>query len=188
MDPMEITGYLTQDDAEALRLAVADVDARQVPGNVVEVGSFHGRSTVILAQALRDSGRLLLAIDPHEGVLNGVDGRSMMAVEPTLAALRSNLDRFGVADLVQVHVGTVDDAPLPALIALAFVDGLHDAEHARHDAEALFPQMAPGGLLLFHDYNAQWPGVMEAVADMWHDHGLVWAGALGNVARMMIRG
>ncbi len=96
MDPMEITGYLT-----------------------------HGRSTVILAQALRDSGRLLLAIDPHEGVLNGVDGRSMMAVEPTLAALRSNLDRFGVADLVQVHVGTVDDAPLPALIALAFVDGLH---------------------------------------------------------------
>ncbi len=48
--------------------------------------------------------------------------------------------------------------------------------------------MAPGGLLLLHDYNAQWPCVMQAVADMWHDHGLVWVGALGNVARMMIRG
>lgn len=189
MDPMDITGYLTHEDAEALRQAVADVLARQVPGDVVEVGSFQGRSTVVLAQALRAggaAGRTVLAIDPHQGIFNAEDGRNMMVVEPTLEALSGNLARFGVADLVLVHVGTVDDAPLPAEIALAFVDGLHDAQHVRHDAETLLPLMAPGGLLLLHDYNAQWPGVVETAADLWREYGLLWAGAVGNVARLMV--
>jgi predicted O-methyltransferase YrrM len=112
----------------------------------------------------------------------------MLVVPPTLGALRENLARHGVADQVKVHVGTVDDVPLPALIALAFVDGLHDAEHVRHDAQALRPRMAPGGLMLFHDYTALWPGVVDVVNQLYEqDEQLIWLPPRGVVAMLQVR-
>ena len=58
-----IEGWLTE--AQAQRLWES---ARRVPagGLVVEIGSFRGRSAVVMASALEDGGRLV-AIDPHAG-------------------------------------------------------------------------------------------------------------------------
>lgn len=191
MDLMSIDGYLRMVEALELQRGVADVLARGVPGNLVEIGSFQGRSTVTLARALKangGNGRRLLTIDPHQGNLSWTGDEAVRHVPPTLQALLDNLRRFDVDDVVGVHVGTVDDAPLPEQIALAFVDGLHDEANVRHDAEVLLPRMAPGGLLCFHDYAPDWPGVVAAVNALYEqDKRLVWLPTVESLARLQVK-
>jgi predicted O-methyltransferase YrrM len=68
-----------------LSLLARMVGARRI----LEVGTLGGYSTIWLARALRDDGRLIsLEIDPHHA-----------------AVARANLDRAGVAERVEVRVG-----------------------------------------------------------------------------------
>jgi predicted O-methyltransferase YrrM len=70
---------------------------------ILELGTLHGYSAVWLARALPPDGRLVtLEIDP---------GRAEVA--------RANLERAGLADLVEIHVG-------PALETLARLQGPFD--------------------------------------------------------------
>ncbi|MCI0685797.1 MAG: class I SAM-dependent methyltransferase, partial [Sporichthyaceae bacterium] len=98
---------------------------RDLPeGHVVEVGSYRGRSTVLLAsamRALRPTGRVA-AIDPHEGVIS-LAGRPDRHGSPTYEAFQANVAAAGLTDFVEVirtpstHV--VWDRP----IGLLFIDG-----------------------------------------------------------------
>ncbi len=52
-------------------------------------------------------------------------------------------------------------------IELLFVDSSHDREATVAEVRAWRPRMAPGGLVVLHDYgNPAYPGVAEAVADL----------------------
>lgn len=56
-------------------LDVTEQALRDLPGcAVVEVGSYHGRSSVLLASAMLAlrPGEQIVAIDPHNGVIAGV--------------------------------------------------------------------------------------------------------------------
>ena len=59
----DVEGWLTE--AQAARL---DGCARAVPpgGRIVEIGSFRGRSTIVLARAAA-AGVEVVAVDPHLG-------------------------------------------------------------------------------------------------------------------------
>jgi hypothetical protein len=165
MNVDDIPGFLQAGAAAALTQAAVDVLQRHVTGDFVEVGSFKGKSTVVLATVLRqygDNGRRLHAIDPHEGILDWTQVGSI-TTEPTLDAFLETIRTYGVERWVTPHVGTVDTFELPVRIALAFIDGLHDFNSVLHDAGLLLPAMSPGGLMCFHDYAPDWPGVMAAV-------------------------
>src|SRR5688500_2728947 len=61
-------------------------------GAIVEIGSWHGRSTIWLAAgAAAGRGASVIAIDPHHGTHLRPDGHS------TELALRENLERAGLA-------------------------------------------------------------------------------------------
>ena len=42
---------------------------------------------------------------------------------------------------------------------LAFIDGSQSYEYVKNDTEKVLPLMAPGGVVLWHDYDFRWPGV-----------------------------
>jgi predicted O-methyltransferase YrrM len=150
-----VEGWMT--DAQARQLWEA---ARRVraPGRIVEIGSFRGRSAIILASAADDDVEVV-AIDPHGG---GDRGPQQIAPDAELGeqdhrAFRANLERAGVADRVR-HVRATSDAALDVVqgpVDLLYVDGAHRYAPARADIERWGARVAPGGSMLVHDsFNA----------------------------------
>ena len=146
-----VEGWLTE--AQARRLWDRAAELR--PGAVaVEIGSFRGRSAVVLASALPD-GAELVAIDPHAGNDRGpqeIRGREVEAADDN-RAFRENLERAGVTGRVR-HVRDFSQQALGAVdgeVDLLFVDGAHRYGPARDDLRLWGARVREGGAMLVHD-------------------------------------
>jgi predicted O-methyltransferase YrrM len=134
------------------------------PGRIVEIGSFRGRSTIVLRRAAAPDVEVV-AIDPHGGGDRGPQQISPDAAlgEADHEAFHANLRRAGVDDGVR-HVRRMSQDALEEVegeLALLYVDGAHRYGPARADMERWGERVAPGGTMLVHDaYNAV--GVMLA--------------------------
>lgn len=146
-----VEGWLSE--AQARRLWDA---AQQVPadGLVVEIGSFRGRSAIVLASALREGARLV-AIDPHAG---GDRGPQEIAPEAERGeadnrAFNANLAAAGVGSRV-AHVRLMSSeaqASVDGAINVLFVDGAHRFAPARDDLVRWGARVRDGGTMLVHD-------------------------------------
>jgi predicted O-methyltransferase YrrM len=141
-----IEGWLTE--AQANRLAAC---ASRASGTVVEIGSFRGRSTVVLARAAES----VVAIDPHAGGDRGPQEIAPDAAvgEADYEAFHANLAAAGVADRVRhIRKPSADaHADVTGQIAMLFVDGAHRFGPARDDIAHWGARVAPGGTMLVHD-------------------------------------
>lgn len=133
-------------------------------GRIVEIGSFRGRSTIVLRRAAKP-GVEVVAIDPHGGSDRGPQEIEADAArgEADHEAFHRNLRAAGVEELVR-HVRRPSHEALgevEAPVDLLYVDGAHRYGPARADIEHWGARIAPGGTMLVHDaYNAV--GVMLA--------------------------
>ncbi|OLZ69393.1 hypothetical protein AV521_17870 [Streptomyces sp. IMTB 2501] len=148
--------------AEGLALYGAAVEAGRLGLPLLEVGTYCGRSTVLLADAARAAGVSVLTVDHHRGSEEqqpGWDYHDPETVDPeiglmdTLPAFRRTLFKAGLEEHVVALVGrspqiaAIWNSPL----GLVFVDGGHTDEHATADYEGWAPHVAEGGLLVIHD-------------------------------------
>ncbi len=134
---------------------------------VVEVGAYEGRSTVVLAsavQALRPGGRLV-SVDPHEGVIS-LSGRPDQHGSSTYAAFCGNLNNTGLRQFVDIRRACSTEIPWAQTIGLLFIDGLHDYRSVRGDYDHFAPWVPPGGYVVFHDYSANFPDVVTCVDEI----------------------
>ncbi|MGW2281599.1 class I SAM-dependent methyltransferase [Streptomyces sp. NPDC001770] len=147
---------------EGLALYAAAVDAARLGLPLLEVGSYCGRSTVLLADAARGAGLTALTVDHHRGSEEqqpGWEYHDASLVDPevgrmdTLPAFRRTLHAAGLEDHVVALVGRSPQvaAVWGGLLGLVFVDGGHTDEHANGDYEGWAPHLAEGGLLVIHD-------------------------------------
>jgi predicted O-methyltransferase YrrM len=147
----DVEGWLTE--AQARRLWDSALGT-PTGGLVVEIGSFRGRSAIVLASALADGARLV-AVDPHAGGDRGPREIEAEAArgEADNRAFLDNLERAGVASRVD-HVrlpsaealGSVDE-PIDVL----YVDGAHRFAPARDDLVGWGARVRGGGTMLVHD-------------------------------------
>jgi predicted O-methyltransferase YrrM len=160
------------DEAEGELLLSATLHAASAERdccNILEIGSYCGRSTIVLAgavQAVAPSARVW-AVDPHEGEVGAADQR-LHTGEPTLEQFRRNLTFAGVAGVVETVVRRSYDVEWHRPIHMLLLDGLHDFANVSRDFLHFEPWLADGALILFHDYATYYPGVMAFV-----DHLLV---------------
>lgn len=137
VDPLP--GWLTEAQARLLWDEVRALPARP---RVLEVGSHHGRSTMVLAGARDDVE--VVAVDPFVG---GKFGGSA-----SRSAFESNVAAFGLGDRVRLLVARSDDvrAAWTEPLDLVYVDGKHDARSTTHDLRWA-EHLRPGGRVLVHD-------------------------------------
>ena len=125
-----------------------------VDGLIVEIGSFRGRSTIVLATAADPSVRVV-AIDPHAGNDRGpqeIDGFADEAQDDH-EVFTANLAMAGVADRVD-HVRRFSGAALAEVggpIDVLYIDGAHRYTPALADIRAWGERVGDGGTMLIHD-------------------------------------
>lgn len=163
-----IEGWLEEDEADLLIAAThAACRLEQGRGAIVEIGSYCGRSTVVLANAARafGDGARVHAVDPHNGRVGAAD-QGVQSVAPTLERFRSNIAAAGVADVVEVVQKFSWDVSWSEPIALLFIDGLHDYANVARDFWHFEPWLAHGAYIAFHDYADYYPGVQAFVNEL----------------------
>ena len=131
---------------------------------VVEIGT--GPAWTSLSLALADSRRRVVSYDPSVW-----DGRDLYAQLAGPAAERvSFVERPGES-------GPRLDDPPPELL---FIDSSHDQEQTLAQFAAWRDHLAPGAIVVFHDYDEPaYPGVTEAVHELGLDgevfgHLFIW--------------
>ncbi|WP_208973596.1 class I SAM-dependent methyltransferase [Streptomyces malaysiensis] len=147
---------------EGLALYAAAVRAGALGLPLVEVGTYCGRSTILLADAAHVAGTVAVTVDHHRGSEEqqpGWEYHDPDVVDPevgrmdTLPTFRRTLHQAGLEDHVIAVVGRSPQvaAVWGRPVGLVFIDGGHTDEHASADYEGWAPHLAPGGLLVIHD-------------------------------------
>jgi len=151
LPPVDIEGWLTDDQAQVL----SDRARELTPSDqIVEIGSYRGRSAIVFATAAREGVRVV-AIDPHAGNDRGpqqIRGSSAEG-QADHDAFLSNLARAGVRDRVR-HVRLPSQQALSQVDGTAgvvYVDGAHRYGPARADIEQWGARVRAQGTLLIHD-------------------------------------
>lgn len=153
-------GFMPLDEGLALYAAAVRAGALGLP--LVEVGTYCGRSTILLADAARVAGTVAVTVDHHRGSEEqqpGWEYHDPDVVDPevgrmdTLPTFRRTLHQAGLEDHVIAVVGRSPQvaAVWGRPVGLVFIDGGHTDEHASADYEGWAPHLAPGGLLVIHD-------------------------------------
>ena len=152
-----VEGWLSPGEAAALFACARRCRGR---GVIVEIGSWQGRSTIVLAAGTRaGAGTPVYAVDPHQGL-------PQFGGTPTFAAFQANIAAAGVADLVRPIQQCSADAARGFTwpIELIYIDGAHDHAAVLADFTAWFPKVLDGGVMAFHD-TVGYPGPRRVVRD-----------------------
>jgi hypothetical protein len=146
-----VEGWMSPDQARRLYDAAARTGAGQ---RIVEIGSFRGRSTIVLASAA-PAGVSVVAIDPHAGNDRGPQEIEGFADEAAgdHEVFNTNLFAAGVAERV-THLRMFSDAAhgeVVGSIEVLYIDGAHRYAPARTDIRDWGARVSDGGTMLIHD-------------------------------------
>lgn len=146
-----VEGWLPSAQAARLWRAASRVPAG---GAACEIGSFRGRSAIVLARALPPDVTLV-CVDPHLGSDRGPQEieADLDLGEQDVATFRANLERAGVLERVR-HVRKLSAEALedvPGELDLLYVDGAHRYGPALDDLVRWGAKVRPGGTMLVHD-------------------------------------
>ena len=150
-------GWLRESQAKALWNAGRMV---AIDGLIVEIGSFQGKSTAVLARSSRD-GVCVVAVDPHAG--NDRDpGEWEGLVEDGQRdndAFNANLTSAGITDRVN-HVrefSSLAGAAVEGSIDFLYIDGAHGYGPVSDDLIRWGSRVVPSGRMYVHDvFNSAW--------------------------------
>lgn len=165
-------GWLKDDAAEFLRELVSATD--DLPGDFLEIGSWHGRSSVVIGSEVQKLGGRLYCIDTWNTKSWDEIARTLpkdrrkfiweKGKEPFKVFI-ANIRAAGLVSVITPLVGSSKSHRAAWTIPLKFifVDGCHYYEFVRDDAKWR-EHLIAGGIIAFHDYtNMRWEGVRAAV-------------------------
>ena len=135
-------------------------------GEIVEIGSYLGRSTAFLASGSKNAKREKVhAVDHFRGSPENQAGQKseskvLKEEGTTFHQFQSNLQRLGLTDYAMPVVASSEEAVRgwSKPIRLLFIDGEHSYEASSRDFELWSPFVVLGGMICFHDIGP-WPGV-----------------------------
>jgi glycosyltransferase involved in cell wall biosynthesis len=168
-----VHGWLTDAEANSLFSIAQDCTPNCDPV-VVELGSWCGKSSVLLAAGLRGkSNARLYCVDTfesdedpqyQENYYAPHIGRMRCSIE---AAFRRNVRRCGVGQIVRMIKGYSYEVvrswkdPIDVL----FIDANHEYKCVRRDFGLWSPFVKASGIVVVHDVAPQWPGPTQVMQE-----------------------
>ena len=155
----QVTGFMPADEGRALYDAAVTYLG---DGVGVEIGTYCGKSTVMLGAAAQQTGGVLYTIDHHHGSEEHQPGweyhdttmvDEVTGLFDTLPTLRHTLDAAGLDDHVVAVVGksSLVARSWRTPLQLLFIDGGHTDAAAQQDFDGWARWVAVGGTLVIHD-------------------------------------
>ena len=149
-------------------LNIKQIIDENIPGDMAELGVFRGNSAASLAHYARASHKNVFLFDTFEGFdtrdLTGVDqAKGVEFADTSLDEVRALV---GDENVTYVK-GRFPESIPPDLYSKQFCIAHIDCdlyEPGKAGLEFFYPRLAPGGLLIVHDYgNPFWDGMKRAV-------------------------
>lgn len=176
-----VRGFLTRREMECLCLLAALPTA---PGAILEIGSFMGRSTVLLAKAAALSGDTEVhAVDPLDAP--SCTDPDLRGAASSAEQFHANLARTGVTHLVQHHRMRSEELARSwaGALRLLWIDGDHTLTGARTDLVSFRPHLADGAIVAMHDVLHTFEGGVRVFAeDLLLSPHIGAAGLVGSIA------
>ncbi len=157
----EVPGWFGGEEARILQKCVMEQQKRS-KSDMLEVGSWKGRSSIIIASVLAEDRRLWM-VDHFEG------GPETTAPKPSIFNTRhkrrekawafpellENVVEWKVQNKVIILPLSSEKAAsvVDEKFSLVFIDGDHRYEGVSKDCELWLPHLEKGGAIVFHDYN-----------------------------------
>lgn len=145
---ISLEGHLRKREVQFL----ASLPFIKTPGEILEIGSFKGKSTIVLAKSAQAAGmKKIVACDPLSQACETDPTDATGEELPDI--FYSNLTRFHVAAMVQFHqvkseaLARTWTAPLKAL----WIDGDHTYAGAMADISLFETHLTTGAIVCFHD-------------------------------------
>lgn len=152
-----IEGYLAPNEMRFLALLAAHPTAA---GEILEIGSFKGKSTVILAKsaALAGNDERVHAVDPMTAP--SATDPDLRGDESSLPDFQKNIEAHRVSDRVELHqkfsleLAETWNKPL----RLLWIDGDHTYKGTKGDFESFAPFLTDGAIVAIHDALHEFDG------------------------------
>jgi len=149
---------------------------------VVEVGSWIGSSTAVIADHVSVYNGKVIAVDHWQGNPGVAPHRIADRIDVFLV-FKYNMIALGLWDCVCPIV--TDSITASTFLAdesfdLVFIDADHSYEAVKADIQAWTPKVKHGGILCGHDYSASHEGLKQAVDELLKPkvkvmpHGSIW--------------
>lgn len=169
---LSIPGMITTRSGQFL---YALCSMQELAGDVVEIGSWQGRSTSFLARAVHETGNgKYYAVDHFKGNVGKED--LYMVNKSDLSDLKdnflANVGKLGMSNTVTLLDMPVEQAALSmsnVKIRFLFIDGDHSKAGVTRDIGLFFPKLIKGSIIVFDDFF-EGSGVAEAVDDLMEKH------------------
>ena len=145
----KVHGFLAENELRFLGTLAGCTPAR---GVIVEIGSFKGKSTVMLATVAAHYGLgPVVAIDPHEGF--AYLGPNVPQEPPTFDTFLGSIKSAGIEHNVEVQRAYSRDAARNwnRPIRVLWIDGDHSYQGCKEDFDLFSPYLADGAVVAFHD-------------------------------------
>ena len=141
-----VENWFTEPSCETLASLVRKVEG--VPGRIVELGSWEGRSTLAIANACY---RTVHAVDTWEGAPSDKYQREQVKTRDVFAQWSANLAEYECVTPYRMDwlaYAQLDLGP----VALVFIDADHTYAEVCAQIDAFRPLMSPGGIICGDDY------------------------------------
>jgi len=151
-DGSNIKGWLSEEQAQILY----DCDLKAPTPRVLELGSFVGKSAIVLASAMKKRSGFLMCIDFFIKNSNYITPEGTTEVIPDrFVSFWSNIKERNLENHV-ITIKGYHNTVLPTLggnFGMIFIDGGHMIQDTLFIAINSWERLDEGGFLVFHDYG-----------------------------------
>jgi predicted O-methyltransferase YrrM len=185
-DVADVEGLLSPRDVRFLALCAAHP---RVDGEILEIGAFRGKSTIVLAKAAELAGQTrVVSCDPLITLAN--ETLESSTSDEVYAQVQTNFRRKGVHRLVEFHHAYSHELAQQwhRPIRMLWLDGDHREAGVKQDIADFTPFLQDRAILLMHDVLNLWDGCSRAYIEyVLRSPHFGQAGVYGNIGWAQFR-